>query len=375
MHEDDKSTARARIAKAKRKTDEDAGGEEKEKARRRAPSGTVDDDEDADTEKARGKKEDGENGDVGKARGKEEDAEEDDDVDKVRGKKDDDEEDDASKKDGDEDEDDEDTAKARRASDSSDDDEDEAADTKKAARRKTPSQSAAGDADEDDDGDDETKKAATDLVLAPSVRDGVLRVLTSALERLMAIANRVKEADAPDDESEPSVPRDLAGKLEDVCELLEDAGERLDGATAKGRAKKGAVKKAGARMARDRLDRFQKALELLGQVLKELTDAKARVAPSAGNAEKKVEKSAGTIPGIAELVASVGELTRVVKRQEHDLAQIRKTRGTSNAIPVDGGRRVEPADVAWPLDMNRPISRSTVTKAKSFYDAADKQET
>lgn len=72
---------------------------------------------------------------------------------------------------------------------------------------------------------------------------------------------------------------------------------------------------------------------------------------------------------MGELVAGVRELTRVVKRQEEELVQMRKTRATSNAIPVDGGsRRRDVQDVSWPLDMNRPITRDRVDKAISFYD-------
>jgi len=72
---------------------------------------------------------------------------------------------------------------------------------------------------------------------------------------------------------------------------------------------------------------------------------------------------------MGDLVASVRELTRVVKRQEEELVRMQKTRATSNAIPVDGGsRRPTGQDVSWPLDMNRPISRDRVDKAVSFYD-------
>jgi hypothetical protein len=65
----------------------------------------------------------------------------------------------------------------------------------------------------------------------------------------------------------------------------------------------------------------------------------------------------------------VQELTRVVKQQEVQIAQLQKTGATSNAIPVEGSRRgASTQDVSWPLDMNRPISRDRVDKAISFYD-------
>ena len=74
------------------------------------------------------------------------------------------------------------------------------------------------------------------------------------------------------------------------------------------------------------------------------------------------------IPGIADLVSGIGELTRVVKRQEEELTRMRQARGVSNAIPVEGGRRAEAQDVSWPLDMNRPISRDKVRKEVSFFE-------
>lgn len=215
----------------------------------------------------------------------------------------------------------------------------------------------ADDDEEDEDDDDD------ELALPAAAKNAILGVLTQALERLMAVANQVKAADAPDDGDAPTVPDDLGEELEEIGELLEDVGERFEGVT-----EKRAVRKAGARMAKDRLDRFQKALALLSEVLKELTDAKKPKDPTAGGAQAKVDKR-DAAPGIADLVASIGELTRVVKHQEEELARIRKTRGVSNAIPVDGGgRRGEPQEVSWPLDMNRPISRDSVAKAVSFYD-------
>jgi hypothetical protein len=128
-------------------------------------------------------------------------------------------------------------------------------------------------------------------------------------------------------------------------------------------------------MAKDRLDRFQKALSLLAGILKELTETKDQApGPTAGAAETGVKKRdaeappAAAVPGLAELVSGIGELTRVVKRQEEELARMRQARGVSNAIPVESARRAEPHDVSWPLDMNRPISRDKVRKEVSFFD-------
>jgi hypothetical protein len=189
-------------------------------------------------------------------------------------------------------------------------------------------------------------------------------VLAQALERLMGVANRVKAADEPDDETEANVPGDIASELEDIGELLEDVAEQLP--TTKAASPKADVTKAGRRMAKDRLDRFQKALEMLAHVLKELTEAKQPAGAGSPGADK-TQKARGA-PGLESLVASIDELTTLVKRQQDELAGQRRTRATSNAISVDGGRRRDSQDVAWPLDMNRPISRDSVSKAVSFFD-------
>jgi hypothetical protein len=312
-----------------------------------------------------------------------------------------------------EDEEEDGTEKARRsrsARDEDDDDEDENEDEKTDAAKAASEEGDEDDEGEDEDEDDNTRANKTrarikrgtgvggdapgrirqerggkpaekaddddDLVLPPAVKNAMLRVLAQALERLMGVANRVKEAE-PDDETAASVPDDLASELEDIGELLEDIGEQLadpaakadgkkPGATKAGSAKAG-VAKAGARMAKDRLDRFQKALALLSDVLKELTEAKAPANPTAGAAENKLAKR-DAAPAMRELAASLGELTELMKRQTDELGRLRKTHATSNAIPVDGGRRREPQDVSWPLDMNRPISRDSVAKTVSFYD-------
>jgi hypothetical protein len=121
-------------------------------------------------------------------------------------------------------------------------------------------------------------------------------------------------------------------------------------------------------MAKDRLDRFQKALALLSDVLKELTDAGKPSGAAAGGLENLLQKQGVTPPGMRELVVNLTELTSVVKRQQDEITGLRKTRATSNAIPVDGGRPKPSQDVSWPLDMNRPISRDSVAKTISFYE-------
>ena len=74
------------------------------------------------------------------------------------------------------------------------------------------------------------------------------------------------------------------------------------------------------------------------------------------------------IPGLEQLVAGIAELSRVTKQQGEELSAIRKARGISNALSVEGTSRRETQEVSWPLDMNRPISREKVSKGTSFFD-------
>jgi hypothetical protein len=263
-----------------------------------------------------------------------------------------------------------DAEKARAVHD--DDEDDEVDDAKKTRRSEDDEEDDAEKAKSPDDSEDdeEEKKAPRRkqevLTLPATVKEATLRVLTEALERLMTVASRIKQATETAEEA--ALPNDVLGELGAIAELLGKVG------AGKSRAAKAAVAKAGARMSKDRLDRFQKAMAALAEILKELTDSKdAPVGPTAGAAESGVKKrDAGGAPaavlGLAELVTGISDLTRVVKRQEEELTRIRQVRGVSNAISVDGARRKEPEDVSWPMDMNRPISRDKVKKEVSFFD-------
>ncbi len=224
----------------------------------------------------------------------------------------------------------------------------------------------------DDNADDEAgkkkqRKKDDGLIIAADVKQALLGVLTQALERLMALASTIKDATELDDGTDATLPEDIGNELAAIAEMLSVVDKR--------KTAKAEVVKAGARMSKDRLDRFQKAMAALAEILKELTDAKETPeGPSAGAAQSGVKKRsavsppAPAVPGLEDLVSGIGDLTRVVKRQEEELTRIRQARGVSNAIPIEGGRRAEHQDVSWPLDMNRPISRDKVRKEVSFFD-------
>ncbi|MHB1843388.1 MAG: hypothetical protein ACYCWW_00955 [Deltaproteobacteria bacterium] len=288
-------------------------------------------------------------------------------------------------------EDEEDAEKARKPKDPEDDAEPDEAE--KAKRREKPEaedkkkRAAKADGDPDDDDDEEDPDDDDDddnddaLILAAPVRVAVASTLTQVLQRGLDLLNRVKVASEPDGATEAPLPRDVGSEVDALSELLSGITETY--ASPSGKAAK--VEKAGARMAKERLDRFHKALELLSGILTELTGKSApegatqgprTTDPSKPNRGAGVDpdntgQSAATafaqVPGLADVLKGVSDLTRVVKRQDDELRVLKRQRGLPNALSVDGGR-AEPDDVSWPLDMNRPITREGVTKETSFYD-------
>lgn len=197
--------------------------------------------------------------------------------------------------------------------------------------------------------------ATPDKAKAPKKKKqtkGALPTVTEALKRLMVVAKGLQKA--------PEM--DVSVELEGVAVLL-----------GKKESDKAPVAKVGARMAKTRLERFHKAVELLSAILEELTDADdaggEEAMPTAGAAEARpTPESATPSPMVADLVSEMQKLARVVKRQEEELSGLRQARGVSNAIQVDSTRRAEPPEVSWPFDMNRPISRDKVRKEVSFFD-------
>ena len=112
-------------------------------------------------------------------------------------------------------EEDDDAEKAARPSDDEEDDDE------KTEKARTPS------ADEETEDGEKTPKRKQALAMPAAVKDALLRSLTEALERLMAIANRVKEATAPEDaEAEAALPDDVASEIAAIAELLASVGKR-----------------------------------------------------------------------------------------------------------------------------------------------------
>jgi len=87
--------------------------------------------------------------------------------------------------------------------------------------------SAKDDDEEDEDESGPTKKARKqDLILDAGVKEALLRVLTDALERLMALANTIKDAAEPDEGDAGEAPDDVTTELEAIAEMLSSAQKR-----------------------------------------------------------------------------------------------------------------------------------------------------
>lgn len=142
---------------------------------------------------------------------------------------------------------------------------------------------------------------------------------------------------------------------------------------------KAVVEKVGAKMSKERFDRFAQALSVLGSLLNELKPSDAAPAPTtpvaaaaatpAGKTAKTEDEQ--TTKAIAAIALSVAEIAKAVKTTQGEVASIKKVRGASNAIVVEGDgspSRGDSGEVSWPLDMNRPVTRNGVRKDESFFD-------
>lgn len=250
------------------------------------------------------------------------------------------------------------------------------------------------------------------LVLTPDAQKQLSAGLKDAIDQLTSFQKEVDGAKT-DEEAPPS--NDVGAALQSVCEELaelasphaEQAGADPDmPATEQGAAAAAAdaaresakrlVEKAGAKMAKERYARFKQAVDLLGEIMKELAgdadDAQGTAAatppqkkpakpglavpagaqPAAPAAKTDAPAPAAPIPdpataaAIAALQEQVASLTKhneglstVVKRQSAQLEGLRSP-AASNAAVVDSSSRASVAKanaVVWPKDMNARPSR------------------
>lgn len=260
----------------------------------------------------------------------------------------------------------------------------------------------------DDDADDERKKAAGPekeedeekqaLVIPGSVKQGLLRATTQALQRLMSIVNAIKGAKETDEKPDKPTPDSVARELRAVSEMLAAALHRYPSPVAKdaGDDAPSEVAKAGAKLASKRRDQLKSVIDLLQKILEEVMPDKAapRGAPPGDRSTDPNRANVGTgvqpdrdaarsaqevlsdVPGLADVLKSFSSLGEVMKElrskvqgQDDEIARLKKSTGLPASREVDSVRRPKPPEpVSWPLDMNQPLSRDRVAKEVSFFD-------
>lgn len=237
------------------------------------------------------------------------------------------------------------------------------------------------------------------LSMQAQVKDQLLAALTSAAEKLVSVANMVKDATVSDQAVDPAVPDSVIGAIGEVAQMLSGVASQyagnaaagdaagatgadqtkdqagtpgnLGGITDNGGVQKAAalLEKAGRKMAKERLERFRKAIDILAGLLKELSIDNMRKGASLVNPNAPVTM---THAQAAELLSGVEALTKRTQDQATALATAnaeiaklsKRVPAPNSAQPENPPREVKP--IAWPLDLNRPISPTTVAKSKSF---------
>lgn len=213
------------------------------------------------------------------------------------------------------------------------------------------------------------------------VKDELLAALTSACERLVTVAQSVKDSEVSDAPVEPAVPTEIVGAIGEVAEMLKGLASQYGAAAAPPAtetpaeaappgdqaadpAKSGdevQVGKAGRRMAKERLERFRKALDLLVGIMKEISfEATRKRAPASPPEGDNVMVSKATI---AEINAALSTAVEVAQKQEtviadlqKQVADLKKAAPLPRSLPAGDETQVtKSGQVAWPLDMNRPL--------------------
>lgn len=141
------------------------------------------------------------------------------------------------------------------------------------------------------------------------------------------------------------------------------------------------VRKAGRRMAKERLDRLGKAIDMLIGLMKELRYENEKSArKTAAAAQAATQKSAGAPADqslVLSLLADAEALVDVTKAQASTLAKtegelatarariatLEKQTSGSNALPVEKNG-APAAPIAWPLDMNADRNRNRPATAR-----------
>jgi hypothetical protein len=175
-----------------------------------------------------------------------------------------------------------------------------------------------------------------------------LESLTEAVELLSAVADGEGAADLPALASELREAADaLAGAS--GYEPTADEGEEGD----EGGTEAGGAGDVGA---------------VITAVRSTLADVQALLA-GAEDAEATPADKAADGGGLGAVAAALKALTTAVTAQSVRLTALEKRAGVPQSrSPEAPPRPAAPAEVSWPLDLNRPLDRASVDRTVSFHD-------
>lgn len=175
----------------------------------------------------------------------------------------------------------------------------------------------------------------------------------------------ITENGGPDAQGEQKRDYEAVGKAVAVLAKLDVAkGATLDGATV-GVIKAGleVVQKAGRKMAKARLERFRKAMDLLAGIMKELTSDTMRKSaqPRPQIVRFTAAEAAEVLGSIDEAQATIAKQAKTIATQSQRIAALEKGAQPANSGPQE--QRPASARVRWPMDMN---AERGVTPATDF---------
>ena len=283
---------------------------------------------------------------------------------------------------------------------------------------------------------EQEKAEGTEEGVATTTKVSAMLMLTESLERLVVVATAAKSASA-DESGGIAMPTAVGHEVAAVAMLLggilerypavEEAPvaktakptwlakrapspERAEVDTLEVLAKAAAVirpsvKKAGAKMASARLDKFRSTINDLLDLLKDLAPddfdelvskdshmggkdkkkakgkkAKAKdgekpdgKAPPFGGKAEKTTKEATPSAATLALEKTVADQQAKLTKQAAEIKQLSKSFDLPNSRRVESGTETpspvaKKTQVSWPIDMNRPINRSNIKKEHWFDD-------
>jgi hypothetical protein len=257
-------------------------------------------------------------------------------------------------------------------------------------------------------GEKKKPKAIGKLDVPPGFKEMMGPMLAKASEKLKELADAVGSSTAVevgDDGEMPGVPAEFSDALGAIMGTLDKLAGMWPSAPSGGGAEmegegdeppmptemqmraaldnigktlghpkveKAIVTKIGAKMAKERFSRLQQAAQTLTSLINELAPSAATPAAPAGGLGKSEEGKA-LLKSIEDMltpvIAGLNQVGVVVKQQKSELETIKKSRGTGNAAPdVEGSGKAPASDgFSWPLDLNNPVNKETVSKTESFF--------